>query len=234
MKRLRIGAMAVLMMGLFWEPVWAQGCPTDMVEVGAVCVDTYEASVWENPDGAGTQYGATEDNYPCADTGNDCKDQMYAVSRSGETPSAFITWLQAQQACGNVGKQLLSNAEWQMAAAGTQDPGDTPGEEDCNTNSAGPEGTGSRENCVSAWGTYDMVGNVWEWVADWGPLSTACVPPLFEGNDNCLAGANETVGPGALHRGGDFGSIAGAGVFAVFGFNEPSRAFLNVGFRCVR
>ena len=89
-----------------------------MVKVGPVCVDKYEASVWANADGTGAQYGTTADDYPCADTRNDCKDMIYAVSRKDALPSSRLTWFQAQQACRNAGKRLLHNAEWQ-AAAGT-------------------------------------------------------------------------------------------------------------------
>lgn len=50
------------------------------------------------------------------------------------------------------------------------------------------------------------VGNVFEWVADWVPRSTACVPSLFgSGDQNCLVGASTAAGPGALLRGGFFG-----------------------------
>ena len=60
-----------------------------------------------------------------------------------------------------------------------------------------------------------MVGNVQEWVADWVPRATACVPPLFPdtGDSNCLAGADDTSGRGALVRGGNFLSQTLAGVF---------------------
>ncbi len=213
-----------------------EACPADMMAVGAVCVDTYEASVWANAEGTGMQYGVTEDDYPCADTGNDCKDMIYAVSRKDALPARFITWFQAQQACVNAGKRLLRNAERQAAAAGTPDPGDTPGGEDCKTMSAVPEGTGSRANCVSAWGAFDMVGNVWEWVADWGPASTRAVPAVFDGTEdvNLMGGARTTRGPGALVRGGHFGNGTAAGVFAVVGISEPSDANSSIGFRCVR
>ncbi|MGH8477343.1 MAG: SUMF1/EgtB/PvdO family nonheme iron enzyme, partial [Methylococcales bacterium] len=63
-----------------------------MVKVGPLCVDAYEASVWNTPAGA-----------------------IYARSEAGETPSGKITWFQAQQACVNAGKRLPTNAEWQMA-----------------------------------------------------------------------------------------------------------------------
>ena len=100
--------------------------------------------------------------------------------------------------------------------------------------SAGSEGTGSRENCVSAWGTYDMVGNVWEWVADWRPASTTFAPSLSADDFNILARVSETEGPGTLVRGGNFLNDATAGVFAVSGIYEPSDEFFGVGLRCVR
>ncbi|MGH8558173.1 MAG: SUMF1/EgtB/PvdO family nonheme iron enzyme, partial [Methylococcales bacterium] len=85
-----------------------------MVKVGSLCVDAYEASVWNTPAG-GTRFGAAADDYPCADNGNDCTGAIYARSEAGETPSGKITWFQAQQACVNAGKRLPTNAEWQMA-----------------------------------------------------------------------------------------------------------------------
>ena len=133
-----------------------------MVKVGPLCVDKYEASVWSNADGTGTQYGASSDNYPLSfpDTGN-WTTQLYAVSRAGVTPSASITWFQAQQACALSGKRLLTNAEWQMAAAGTPDSAN------CNVSTAAAANTGANASCVSNYQVNDMVGNVWEWVADW-------------------------------------------------------------------
>ena len=219
-------------------------CPVNMVKIGKLCVDKYEASVWSrrpdsNGNPQGTQFGATTDDYPCSDNGNDCfkslSGKIFAVSAPGVTPSAFITWFQAQQACANVGKRLLRNGEWQMAAAGTPDPGNSPGAEDCNTfSSSGADLTGSRTNCVSNWGVFDMVGNLWEWVEDWVPASTTCVNPLFADDFNCLAGASTTFGPGALIRGGSFGNSAGAGVFALTTFAAPSSSVSYIGFRCAR
>src|SRR5438874_617328 len=86
----------------------------------------------------GTQYGVSSADYPCLANGNDCKGKIYARSVAGVTPSRSITWFQAQQALANSGKRLPTNAEWQQAAAGTPDPGASPGVQDCNTNSVGP------------------------------------------------------------------------------------------------
>ena len=213
------------------------GCPADMVMVGPTCIDRYEASVWSSPTG-GTQYGVSSADYPCNANGNDCKGKIFARSVAGVTPSRYITWFQAQQALANSGKRLPTNAEWQPAAAGTPDPGATPGAQDCNTHSAGPVATGSRANCISAWGANDMVGNLWEWVADWVPASTDCPGwGSFSDDVMCLSGASTTAqGPGALDRGGnwDAGASVEAGVFAVAGGGQPSVGGEAIGLRGAR
>ena len=224
-------------------------CSPDAVRSGPTCIDKYEASVWQIPPGntaviakikngtvtlaeltaAGFQRGAASDDYGagCPDTGNGCKD-FYAVSIPGVTPSAFITWFQAAAAARNSGKRLPSNAEWQAAALGT--PDGAP----CIVAAGGPGLTGTA-GCVSDVRAFDMVGNLYEWVADWVPVSTDCVPALFgTGDDNCLAGAFTAIGPGTPIRGGAYNSGTGAGVFAVNGINTPAGASRNVGFRAAR
>jgi len=264
MKRSVIICGGMMVVGLLAAQGWAaQQCPPDSVPVGNFCADTYEASVWKIPAGkkallkqvkngtatraALTAGGATQrglgssGDYPCDDNGNDC-NTIYAVSLAGVKPSLLITWFQAQQACGNAGKRLLRNGEWQMAAAGTPDPGTDNGSTDCNTTGDGVPGngsgnTGSRSDCVSRWGAFDMVGNAAEWVEDWGAAATTCTTALFSGDANCLAGAGTTYGPAALVRGGSFedeGGAEEAGVFAVSGFIPPSIPSVDIGFRCGR
>jgi hypothetical protein len=225
------------------------GSGDTMVSAGAVCIDKYEVSVWSSPTG-GTQYGASSDNYPaaCSDTGQGCNagsaGAIYARSVSGVKPSAHITYFQAQAALANVGKRLPSNAEWQQAVAGTPDPGADNGTTDCNTTGSSAVDTGSRANCISNFGAMDMVGNLDEWVADWVPASTGCTSwgtvGTFSSNDAmCLSGASAVAtGPGALVRGGNFGSGAGsgptAGPFAVFSGYLPSISNSIIGFRGAR
>ena len=48
---------------------------------------------------------------------------VFAASVAGTKPSACTSWFQAVQACAASGKRLLTNEEWQRAAAGTPDPG---------------------------------------------------------------------------------------------------------------
>jgi formylglycine-generating enzyme required for sulfatase activity len=204
-----------------------------MVEAGAVCIDKYEVSVWSSPTG-GTQYGATTDDYPCDDEGQNC-DNIYARSVAGVTPSRYITYFQAQQALANVGKRLPTSAEWQQAVAGTPDSAACDITGDISS-------TGANAGCTSNWGATDMVGNLFELTADWLAETTTCLnwDPLgtFSSDDSmCLAGADTTNdagdAAGTLLRGGGAGSGASAGPFAVQGA-ATSESFALYGFRGVR
>jgi len=251
-------------------PVWArtsrEGCPPDAVQVGPTCVDTYEASVWSIPAvntglinrvkkgtatladltaGGATQVSLSSSCAPAFPgtfpaTGN-WTAPLYAVSIPGVHPTACVTWFQAEQACALSGKRLLTNQEWQRAAAGTPDTGGADnGATTCNTDNLvpGPSNTGARSACVSSWGAFDMVGNVWEWVADWGSRAEACTnwSAGFGSDLSCIGGDTAGAGtlPGALVRGGLWGNGTNAGVFAVSGNSGPSDAFNDVGFRCAR
>jgi formylglycine-generating enzyme required for sulfatase activity len=238
-------------------------CSADAVPAGTVCLDRYEASVWRVPNpittnatlvrkiqvgratqadltaGGATQLGTASDDYaPCTNNGQNCANDIYAVSLESEIPSANITWFQAQEACANAGKRLPTNAEWQVGANGTPDPGPDNGTTDCNTASDGSASlTGARGSCVSARGAFDMVGNLAEWVADWVPAPTMCPGwANFSNDEMCLSGASTTAnGPGALVRGGAFASLGGqkAGPLAVHIF-APFHSTNFVGFRCAR
>lgn len=215
-----------------------------MVKVGPLCVDKYEASVWSNADGTGTQYGTATDNYPGTfpDTGN-WTTPVYAVSRAGVLPSTSVTWFQAQQACALSGKRLLTNAEWQMAADGTPDGAA------CNVGGSAVANTGANASCVSNYQVNDMVGNVWEWVADWmqGNGATNNWAPstgnagtgygsdyMYGTNPAQWQGANSTNMPAALIRGGAYSFGANAGIFALLASIAPSYSDINLGFRCAR
>lgn len=201
-------------------------CPPDAVAVGPVCIDRYEASVWRIPAsnrrliskvqrgkatldallaGGATQVSAMTEG-TCADvsypetfpvTGS-WTEPLYAVSIPGVLPTTCTSWFQAEQACRLSGKRLLTNQEWQAAAAGTPDPSFL---DDLKTTCAvaSPFGvlTGSRTACRSAWGVHDMVGNAWEWVADWGEMATGCTRWLPEMGDDlsCIGPGEEGAAP---------------------------------------
>jgi formylglycine-generating enzyme required for sulfatase activity len=199
-----------------------------MVKVGSVCVDRYEASIWDAPSG-GTQITG---EIPCNANGQDCTN-IYARSVAGVTPRAHVTWFQAQQALANSGKRLPTNAEWQMAVAGT------PDSTDCNVSTGVVAATGANVACISRWGANDMVGNLGEWVADWDEEAWACAvwPPGFGGDHSCLGRASGEIStrrPGALLRGGHFSGVTSAGPFAVSGIRKPRGSDPTIGFRGAR
>ena len=261
-------AMLAATLVLATRPANAQGakplakCAPDAVVAGTVCMDKYEASVWFVPNattankglakkirqgkvkvadltaGGAIQVGAASDDWGlCGDTGALCTG-FFAVSVAGVTPSAHGTWFQAVEACGNSGKRLPSNVEWQKAVTNTPDNGDN-GTTNCNVASASAvTSTGSRSVCVSSAGAFDMVGNLSEWVADWVPASTACPNwGAFSDDAMCVSGASTVeTSPGALVRGGSFrdgttaGSLSAEAAYPASGAFNPS--FL--GFRCAR
>jgi hypothetical protein len=165
-----------------------------MVKVGSLCVDKYEASLWTSPTG-GTQITG---EVPCSVYGQDCTN-IFARSVAGVAPRGTVTYFQAQEALANSGKRLLTNAEWQMAVAGT------PDSTACNVVGTAPQkNTGASPGCISNHNVSDMVGNLAEIVADWVPVPTTC-PNWGSFSDDlmCLSGASTTdQSAAALVRGG--------------------------------
>jgi hypothetical protein len=258
-------AVLALLPALIAAPAEAQfaRCRADQVKAGTVCIDKYEASVWSVPGattfnrplvrklqlgrataadltaGGATQVGVASDDYPCSDHGDNCTNVIFAASIAGVVPSAYATWLQAQQACANSLKRLPANGEWQIAAMGTPDPGPDNGISDCNSGSAfAAVASGSRSACVSSRGAFDMVGNLYEWTADWVPASDAFGCPYWgaaANDDMCLLGANPMpAAPGVITRGGYYGHGSDAGPLAVDAFSQAHDGYDFLGFRCAR
>jgi formylglycine-generating enzyme required for sulfatase activity len=242
-----------------------------MVRVGDFWVDRYEASVWSGVECEGTPYGESPglDDYPAAfpDNGNVVPPAAvpFACSRVEVPPSAMLTWFQAAQACVAAGKELVTDAQWQAAVAGTVDPGANDGGVNAGCNTATTSGvvraTGfaggtpaQPGTCVSLWGVEDMIGNLWEMTADWHSTglpwqdsaftdSAGAHPwPAGYGTDGTYNLNGRATGPNGWQdgrpamamRGGDFGSGADAGAFALSLSEGPDAFGATVGFRCAR
>jgi hypothetical protein len=190
----------------------SQNCSDDMVTIGSVCIDKYEASVWSAATD-GIQYGTTTDDYPCLDDGGDCELAIYARSEANKTPSTRITRYQASIACSKVGKRLPTTTEWQMAASGT------PSELTSVCNFSGAvNATGTNVNCISTKGAFDMIGNVWEWTTELESYGEG-----FTDTDSAIA---RVLGDGYDDQGD-------ASIRAMWSIS-PQTYDVRIGFRCVR
>ena len=87
----------------------------------------------------------------------------------GSLPVETVSWNDAVAYCSNIGMRLPTEAEWEYAArAGNSSPryGDLESIAWYHDNSGSiTHPVGQKQ--PNAWGLYDMLGNVWEWTADW-------------------------------------------------------------------
>jgi formylglycine-generating enzyme required for sulfatase activity len=157
-------------------------------------------------------------------------------SKAGH-PIVRVTFDEAQAYCEWAGGQLPAEAQWEYAARGGKDGMKYAWGNDLtpkNANYAGSKWGGTspvRSYPASAWGLYDMVGNVWEWVADWYDAKYYTTLPLNEPTE-------DPPGPqsGKLRvlRGGSFLSDSRGLRAASRHFFAPGAEYKGLGFRCLR
>ncbi len=210
------------------------------VNGNTLCVDMYEASPSSKcPHQTLTNIVQTEDN---AKTSG-----CYAASVPGAQPWTFVSLPQAQRLCAGAGKRLPTSEEWYQSALGTEI-------DSCAISTNSAQKTGER-SCVSSAGSYDVVGNVWEWVnetitgKDYGgrslpdegyvtsvdengiAISSAQAPDELYGRDYFWSGGDGVFG---MIRGGFYGSNQDAGLYTTNASVLTSFASQGVGFRCVK
>lgn len=131
--------------------------------------------------------------------------------------------------------RLPTEAEWEYAArAGTTGPRHGQLQEIAwlATNS-GDQSHPVKQKEPNAWGLYDMIGNVWEWCADWDDeyYYEECTPTVTDPKGPASAGERSSQISGRVIRGGSFQSEPEVGRVA-FRYGHP-RPDVSLGFRPV-
>lgn len=147
-----------------------------------------------------------------------------------EDPVVGVSWSDAVEYASWIDKRLPTEAEWEYAARGgvfnKKYPwGDDPDMQYANFNSFGIAPAKSFK--PNEYGIHDMIGNVWEWCADWYGREFYSTSPAKNPK-------GPVTGTYKVLRGGAWYSNEQKVRVANRYYSLPDARSFHIGFRCVR
>jgi sulfatase modifying factor 1 len=165
------------------------------------------------------------------------ENSTWQVPGKESHPINGVTWFQAVEYCEWKGRRLPSEAEWEYAARG--DDGrlfpwgnEAPTCERIVAQGCNPNGTqpvGSKPMGASPVGALDMVGNVYEWCADYYQANYYSISPVDDppGPMNGFARSSRS----AVYFGYPLVNFARA---TLRQYGDPSMVYQGAGIRCAQ
>jgi serine/threonine-protein kinase len=194
--------------------------PARAVTLSSFLADRHEVTIWQF-------------SRHCRDAGRAMPEQPEGAN--DRHPVVNVTWEEARDYAAWAGKCLPTEAQWEKGARGTDARtypwgNEPPGEDAAHVGDPAEEGTaavGSYPAGRSPYGLLDMVGNAWEWCADW-----------YAADAFAKGAAKDPIGPvegsSRVLRGGVWDDKDAGLRVTRRRRSRPGSRYDFVGFRCVK